>query len=295
LHTNYIWAEDKKHRQLHEKEIMNNKTIYNNSDQPGSIIFISHGGGPWPILNDPRHKNLIRFLEKIPETLISPSAILVISAHWEEASPAVQSNIRPEMYYDYYGFPEESYQFIYPAPGQPELAAHISDLLLKNGINASLDSARGFDHGVFVPLMLMYPAAQIPCLQLSLMDNLDPRQHIQLGKALQKLRHENILIIGSGSSFHNLRAFREPPTPETTALNEGFENWVRDVLSNDQYLEAEREQRLVNWLTAPGARYCHPREEHLLPLHVCYGVAGAPAKRVVEIEYMERTASMYIW
>ena len=274
---------------------MSNKTIFCRSEQPGSIVFISHGGGPWPLLNNPRHKNLIEFLEKIPQTLISPSAILVISAHWEEDAPSVQSNLQPEMLYDYYGFPEESYQINYPAPGQPELAAQISALLKKNGIQANLDSKRGFDHGLFVPLMLMYPAATIPCLQLSLMSNLSPGKHIHLGKALRELRHENILIIGSGSSFHNLHAFREPPTPETAAMNEAFENWLGDVITNDQSTEAERERRLSNWLDAPGARYCHPREEHLLPLYVCYGAAGRPADRVVAVEYMERTASMYVW
>lgn len=274
---------------------MSNKTINSKNEQPGSIIFISHGGGPWPLLNDPRHKNLIEFLKKIPQTLISPSAILVISAHWEEDTPAVQSSHQPEMLYDYYGFSEESYQINYPASGQPELAAYISAILNRNGIKANLDSKRGFDHGLFVPLMLMYPAATIPCLQLSLLSSLDPGDHIHLGKALRELRHENILIIGSGSSFHNLSAFREPPTPETLALNNGFENWLKDALLNHQCTEAEREQILSNWLDAPGARYSHPREEHLLPLHVCYGVAGYPADRVVAVEYMERTASMYVW
>jgi 4,5-DOPA dioxygenase extradiol len=274
---------------------MSSKTIFSKNDQPGSIIFISHGGGPWPLLNDPRHKNLIEFLEKLPETLISPSAIVVISGHWEEDSPAIQSNPHPEMLYDYYGFPEESYQITYPAPGQPELAAKISDILGKNHIKASLDNERGFDHGLFVPLMLMYPATTIPCLQLSLTSNLDPGEHIQLGKALRELRNENILIIGSGASFHNLRGFREPPTPETIAMNEGFENWLVDVMTNKQFSETEREQKLKNWLDAPGARYCHPREEHLLPLHVCYGVGGGPADRVLSVEYMERTASMYVW
>lgn len=274
---------------------MSSKTIFSKNDQPGSIIFISHGGGPWPLLNDPRHVNLIDFLEKIPQTLISPSAIVVISGHWEEDSPAIQSNPRPEMLYDYYGFPEESYQITYPAPGQPELAAKISAILDKNNITASLDSERGFDHGLFVPLMLMYPAATIPCLQLSLMSNLNPGEHIQLGKALRELRNENILIIGSGASFHNLSGFREPPTSETKALNEGFENWLIDVMTSNRSSEAEREQKLANWLDAPGARYCHPREEHLLPLHVCYGVAGGPADRVLAVEYMERRASMYVW
>ncbi len=274
---------------------MNGKMNCRKNDLPGSMIFISHGGGPWPLLNDPRHKNLIDFLETIPESLIAPSAILVISAHWEEDSPTIQSKPHPEMLYDYYGFPEESYQISYPAPGHPDLAAKISALLNKNQIKAYLDSERGFDHGLFVPLKIMYPAATIPCLQLSLTSDLDPEKHIRLGRALRELREENILVIGSGASFHNLRGFREPPTTETRAMNEEFENWLRDVMTNTQLSEAEREQKLINWLDAPGARYCHPREEHLLPLHVCYGVAGSPADRVLEIEYMERTASMYVW
>jgi len=274
---------------------MYGKMIHKKNDQPGSLIFISHGGGPWPLLNDPRHKNLIEYLKKVPSELISPSAILVISAHWEEDSPAIQSNAHPEMYYDYNGFPEESYQITYPAPGQPELAAKISTILSQNGIPASLDSQRGFDHGLFVPLMIMYPEATIPCLQLSLKANLLPEDHIHLGKALRELRKENILIIGSGASFHNLRGFREPPTPETVNLNDGFENWLIDTMTNSQLTEAEREQKLAHWINAPGARYCHPREEHLLPLHVCYGIAGCPADRVVQVEYMERTASMYVW
>jgi 4,5-DOPA dioxygenase extradiol len=274
---------------------MSNRTIYEKNDQPGSMIFISHGGGPWPLLGDPRHKNLIEFLEKIPFTLISPSAILVISGHWEEDSPVIQSNAHPPMFYDYYGFPEESYQISYPAPGQPELAGKISAILNKNGIMAPLDSQRGFDHGVFVPLMIMYPEATTPCLQISLKNNLDAGDHIQLGKALRELREENILIIGSGASFHNLTGFREAPTPETIALNEGFESWLREVMTQNQLSEAAREEKLINWFDAPGARYCHPREEHLLPLHVCYGVAGGPADRVIEVEYMERKASMYVW
>lgn len=274
---------------------MSNQTIYNKNDRPGSMIFISHGGGPWPLLGDPRHKNLIEFLEEIPSTLISPSAILIISGHWEEDLPAIQSAAQPKMLYDYYGFPEESYRFSYPAPGHPKLAARISTTLNESGITARLDGQRGFDHGVFVPLMIMYPSATIPCLQLSLINNLDPAEHIQLGKALRELREENILIIGSGASFHNLQGFRQTPNDETTAQNEGFENWLIDVMTSSRISDAEREKKLENWFDAPGARYCHPREEHLLPLHVCCGLAGGPADRVIEVEYMERKASMYVW
>ncbi|SHO43918.1 DODA-type extradiol aromatic ring-opening family dioxygenase [Desulfopila aestuarii] len=275
---------------------MGSKTVYGAGDQQlGSIIFISHGGGPWPLLKDPRHANLIDFFQEVPTLLISPQAILVISAHWEEDAPVVQSSPHPEMLYDYYGFPEESYRITYPAPGHPELARRISTILNASGIKSSLDSTRGYDHGLFVPLMLMYPDAIVPCLQLSLLSSLDPGQHMQLGKAIRELRKENILIIGSGSSFHNLRAFREPPTAATIGLNQEFEGWLRNVMVSRELSESEREQQLVRWDDSRAARYCHPREEHLLPLHVCYGVAGGPADRVVEVEYMERTASMYIW
>ncbi|MFW2369026.1 MAG: DODA-type extradiol aromatic ring-opening family dioxygenase, partial [Desulforhopalus sp.] len=175
------------------------------NEKSGSLIYISHGGGPWPLLGDPRHANLIEFLGKLPSNLINPSAILVVSGHWEEDLPAIQANSHPPMLFDYYGFPEESYKISYPAPGHPELAGRISTILEQHSIRSHLDPQRGYDHGVFVPLMLMYPEATLPCLQMSLVNNLDPKEHIQLGKALRELRHDNILIIGSGASFHNLR------------------------------------------------------------------------------------------
>jgi len=270
-------------------------TVYQQSEKPGAMMFLSHGGGPWPLINDPRQVNLIEFLKDIPAKLIAPSSILVISAHWEENVPTVQSGANPSMYYDYYGFPEETYRISYSAPGNTQLAAKITDLLRENDIAAESDAVRGFDHGVFVPLKLMYPGADIPCLQLSLVNSLSPEAHINLGKALGKLRKENILIIGSGSSFHNLQAFREPPTAETAGYNEGFEAWLLETMTSSHLLEPERERQLLNWLEAPGARYCHPREEHLLPLHVCYGAAGRPADRVIQVEYMERSASMFLW
>ena len=274
---------------------MSEKNVFSDIHKKGSLIFISHGGGPWPLLGDPRHANLIEFLKKLPSALIAPSAILVISGHWEEDSTTIQGSAYPPMLFDYYNFPEESYQISYPAPGYPELAHRISTILEQNSIKSQVDVDRGYDHGVFVPLLLMYPEATIPCLQLSLLNSLDPEDHIRIGRALKDLRNENILIIGSGASFHNLTGFREVPTPETIALNEGFEAWLRDVMSNCQLSEKTREEKLINWVEAPGARYCHPREEHLLPMHVCYGLAGGPVNQVLEVEYMERKASMYIW
>ena len=264
-------------------------------DQAGAVIYIPHGGGPWPLLGEPRHRDLIAFLEEVPSLLVKPSAILVISGHWEEKRPTVTSGSTSSLFYDYYGFPEESYKITYPAPGEPALAGRIVKVLEKHGIPADFDDQRGFDHGVFVPLKIMYPEATIPCVQLSLLSSLDPAEHILIGRALADLQEENLLIIGSGASFHNLRAFHEEPTVEATAANESFEKWLIDTLENEKLGEKERERRLDNWQSAPAARYCHPREEHLLPLHVCYGITSSPAGQVFEIEIMGKKTSSYIW
>lgn len=259
------------------------------------VMFLSHGGGPLPLLGDKNHQNLIDFIQKITPTLTIPSAILVISAHWEEDKPTISSGEFPGLIYDYYGFAKEAYEIQYPAPGSPKLANKIFNLLKNAGIEAKLDAQRGFDHGLFVPLKMMYPAANIPCVQLSLVNNLNAAQHIQMGKALAALRDENVLIIGSGFSFHHMQAFFAAPTVETQAMNVAFEGWLIDTCASSQYTEVEREHRLVNWDIAPAARYCHPREEHLLPLLVCYGAAGTAAKKVFEFEILGKMSSAYVW
>ena len=262
---------------------------------PGSVIYLSHGGGPLPLLGDKGHQNMINIIKEVTPTLIKPAAILVISAHWEAGKPTITSGAFPSLIYDYYGFPKESYEIEYPAPGAPELANKIFNLLERAGIEATLDDRRGFDHGLFVPLKIMYPDANIPCVQLSLVNSLQPEDHIQIGKALADLRKDNVLVIGSGFSFHNLKEFFAPSTKESQAMNKSFERWLIDTCANPLLTEEEREQRLNNWDRAPAARYCHPREEHLLPLHVCYGVAGAAAKKVFEFEIMGKMASVFIW
>ena len=262
---------------------------------PSPVLYLSHGGGPLPLLNDQGHQNLIDFCREVTPTLVRPTAILVISAHWEADQPTITSGAFPSLIYDYYGFPKESYEIKYPAPGSPALANKIFNLLKQAGIEAKLDDQRGFDHGLFVPLKMMYPEANIPCVQLSLVNSLQPKEHIQMGRALANLREENVLIIGSGFSFHNIKEFFAPSTNETRIMNESFERWLIDTCSSTEYLEDEREQRLINWDKAPAGRYCHPREEHLLPLHVCYGVAGMAVKKVFEIEIMGKMASAYLW
>jgi 4,5-DOPA dioxygenase extradiol len=198
------------------------------------------------------------------------------------------------MFYDYYGFPEEAYEISYPAPGSPELANRIGEELKKYHIAARIDPERGFDHGLFIPLKLMYPEADIPSLQLSLIQGLDPAAHIALGKALRGLMNENILVIGSGFSLHNLRAFSRQVLGAPDPANDTFQDWLIEVCSGP-IPQSEREQRLIEWEKAPSARYCHPREEHLLPLHVCLGMANKPAKLIFDDKILGKRGVAFLW
>ncbi|WP_417762537.1 DODA-type extradiol aromatic ring-opening family dioxygenase [Shewanella sp.] len=260
-----------------------------------TITFISHGGGPMPLLNDPAHANMVTHLKALAQKLGKPRAILVISAHWEENVPTITSGANPKMIYDYYGFPPETYKIQYPAPGEPQLAQQVYDALASAGISARLDPQRGFDHGLFVPLMLMYPTADIPCIQLSLMNNLSPEQHLAIGKALQALQYDNLLVIGSGFSFHNMREFFGADTAEKRAKNVAFEQWLQHTLTSADLTEHDRQQQLAHWAQAPSARFCQPREEHLLPLHVCYGLAERPAEQVDDVVILNKHSSGFTW
>lgn len=258
-------------------------------------IFISHGGGPLPLLGDLGHQHMVSCLQQIAATIPKPKAILVISAHWESDVPTITASPRPELIYDYYGFPAESYDIQYPCTGEAQLAKQVYQQLSEAGIDARLDDNRGLDHGVFVPMKIMYPEADIPCVQLSLVSSLDERQHIEIGTALKSLPQEQILIIGSGFSFHNLMAFFSVENDDARRHNADFEHWLTEVCSSESLSEAERRDLLENWHKAPGARYCHPRHEHLLPLHVCYGVAQSAAGQSYNIEILNKKSSMYIW
>ncbi len=259
------------------------------------VLFLSHGGGPLPLLGDPNHQEMIDGLKTIAKMLRMPSAILVISAHWESDVPTLTSGEKPPLIYDYYGFPEESYQIQYPCLGEPDLAHQVYDALNTAQVPARLDANRGFDHGLFVPLKMMFPAADIPCIQLSLMNSLNPSGHIHLGRVLRSLAYDNLLVIGSGFSFHNLREFFKVGTPESKAMNKAFEDWLLETCTSTDISEEEREQRLIHWEDAPHARYCHPREEHLLPLHVCYGLAQTPCTESFELQILGKKSSMYFW
>jgi len=259
-----------------------------------NILYLSHGGGPLPLLGDKGHAEMVVALQQIAGVIGRPSAIVVVSAHWEAALPTVTHGGAPELLYDYYGFPDEAYEITYPAPGLPALAESIGRQLGAKGIATRLDDDRGFDHGLFVPLKIMYPDADIPCVQLSLIKGLDPAAHLELGRALAPLASENLLIVGSGFSFHNMQAFFRP-TEERNRKNEAFQTWLVKTCSNSTLIESERTERLLNWEHAPHARYCHPREEHLLPLHVCYGMAARACDHVFTPEILGVSSSMFLW
>jgi 4,5-DOPA dioxygenase extradiol len=265
-----------------------------NPKNKAQIVYFSHGGGPLPILGDASHKAMVNFMVQLPSRLRKPDAILVISAHWEESAATLLGAHTPSMFYDYYGFPDDAYDITYPAPGSPELANRIAGLLLKNNLSARLDPQRGFDHGLFIPLKLMYPQADIPSLQLSLLRGLDPTAHIALGKALRELTYENILVIGSGFSFHNMRAFSRQGIHTPDPANDAFQNWLIDVCAGP-ISQPEREQLLIEWQKAPSARYCHPREEHLLPLHVCLGIADKPASTIFDDYILGKRGLAFLW
>jgi aromatic ring-opening dioxygenase catalytic subunit (LigB family) len=201
----------------------------------------------------------------LPET---PKALLVVSAHWEAPVPTVTTATAPPLFYDYSGFPPYTYELRWGAPGSPELAARVRTLLSGAGIDSGEDGRRGFDHGVFVPLKVSYPEPTIPTVQLSLQTGLDAGRHIAIGKALEPLRKEGVLIVGSGMSYHNMRGFMAPGSLDASKR---FDAWIDATV---RAVPGERDAALARWTTAPAARECHPREEHLIPLMVAAGAAG---------------------
>jgi aromatic ring-opening dioxygenase catalytic subunit (LigB family) len=269
--------------------------IPDNIPKRPSSIFISHGGGPLPLFGDPDHAEMVAQLRTIAATIEKPSAIIVVSAHWEEPVATITANAHPSIIYDYYGFPPESYELHYRAPGNPDLAHGLQEILEQNQVRTRLDLERGFDHGLFVPLLLMYPKADIPCVQLSLVSGLDPAEHIRIGEVLSQLDCGNVLVLGSGFSFHNLKVLLGGAAGNNDPQNDAFEEWLINTCTSQSLTEKERVNRLIAWDSAPGARYCHPREEHLLPLHVCYGVGKRAATAHAELRIMNKKSSTYFW
>ncbi|MGH6987813.1 MAG: DODA-type extradiol aromatic ring-opening family dioxygenase [Caulobacteraceae bacterium] len=242
--------------------------------------YIPHGGGPcffmdWTVMGGPADTwdKTAAWLRGLAEELPSrPKALLVASGHWEEAEFRAGSGACPDLIFDYTGFPPHTYRLTYPAPGDPELAEEVAGLLRAAGLAARTDPGRGFDHGVFIPLKLVFPQADIPIVTLSLKKGLDPAEHLAAGRALASLRSKGVMIVGSGMSYHNMLAFR---SPAATAPSETFDAWLSEAVHDP----ARRSEELIHWAEAPAARNAHPREEHLLPLMVA---AGAAAKDVGE-------------
>jgi len=229
------------------------------------------------------------FLEGVAAGLpAKPKAILVISGHWEEPAFTASTASAPQLIFDYSGFPEHTYRLTWPAPGNPALAQRVADLLKSAGLPSGTSPSRGFDHGVFVPLKIAFPNADIPVVTLSLASSLDPALHIAAGRALAPLRDEGVLIIGSGMSFHNLRGYFQPATTERARA---FDQWLSSAVESSG---PARSESLANWRQAPFATYAHPREEHLIPLMVAAGAGGdAPGTRIFTDEPMGAAISAY--
>jgi aromatic ring-opening dioxygenase catalytic subunit (LigB family) len=222
------------------------------------------------------------FLKEYPLSIPKPSCVLVVSAHWlTEGSIKVTASQKHPLLFDYGGFPAESYAFKYDAPGSPDVASIICDSLTSAGIPCEKDYSRGWDHGVFVPLMLMYPDASIPVVEMSLNRNLDPKMHIEIGKALAPLRNQGILIVGSGASFHNFAYFfARDASKQKSGIQHShiFQDFLVSTLVSPGKTAEEREELLIKWASSsPAAREAHPpgQEEHLIPLHVLFGAGMA--------------------
>ncbi len=268
----------------------------NPSRQPA--IFLPHGGGPcffmdWSAtgFGGPADtwNATQRFLEGLAGTLPEPpKSLLVISGHWEEPVFTTSAAAAPKLIFDYSGFPEHTYRLTWPAPGNRDLAAQAAGLLKQANLPSAVSPSRGYDHGVFVPLKVAFPQAQIPVVTLSLAASLDPGLHLAAGRALAPLRDEGVLIVGSGMSFHNLRGYMRPETPERARA---FDKWLTTAVESPA---PRRDALLARWREAPFAAYSHPREEHLIPLLVAAGAGGdAPGKRIFTDEPMGAAISAY--
>jgi 4,5-DOPA dioxygenase extradiol len=242
-------------------------------------LFLSHGAPTLPLTDSTARD----FLTGLGQRLERPKAILMVSAHWETTAPMVNIvEVNPTIH-DFYGFPRALYELSYPAPGSAALAETVSDLLCTAGLACQSDHQRGLDHGAWVPLMLMYPAANIPVVQLSLQHGLGPAHHLQLGRALAPLREQNVLVIGSGGFTHDLRRFRgqaiDSPAPDDV---DAFADWMTEGLLADRTCDLITYRR-----QAPFAAANHPSEEHLLPLFVARGAGGERS----QIEHLHRSSN----
>jgi 4,5-DOPA dioxygenase extradiol len=238
-------------------------------------LFIPHGGGPCFFMDpaggppDPMWRPMQAYLAGLVDSLPErPKAILLISGHWEERDVTVHVGNGQPLLFDYYGFPEHTYHLRWDAPGAPDVARRAAGLMRDAGFAVAEESQRGWDHGVFVPMKVAVPGADIPFVQMSLRKDLDPAAHIAIGRALAPLRDEGVLIVGSGMSFHNLRA----RGPQVTPVADEWDAALTDAVTDPD--PAARAKRVADWEHLPHARFAHPEAEHLLPLMVAVGAGG---------------------
>ncbi len=230
------------------------------------VIFLSHGAPSLPLEAGETGAAWRELAARLPK----PSSILVVSAHWGTQIPTVGRAPQPETIHDFSGFPEELYRLNYPAPGAPQTAEAVAEALRQAGILVQVDDMRGFDHGAWVPLSIMFSQADIPVAQLSMQPEKDPAWHLALGRALRPLREQGVLVVGSGAITHNLRAvFRHPEGEPAPVWVTGFLDWVAARIAEGD-LDALCSYRTL----APHAVQNHPTDEHLLPLFVALGAAS---------------------
>ncbi|KAJ3324313.1 hypothetical protein HDV06_000352 [Boothiomyces sp. JEL0866] len=256
-------------------------------------IFLPHGGGPMPVLGDPSHTSLIQFLTgKAREWIGKPSAIVLVTAHWETENPIISGAAKHSLLYDYYGFPPEAYKIQYNAPGAPTIAEKVHNLLSKAGFKPEIDTKRGWDHGVFIPLKLAVPDEDIPIVQLSVLSSQNATELLNMGKALSPLLQENIAIVGSGFSFHNMRGFFNG----TDAIAKGNKAFEEELVKSAALPASQRFEKLSKWKDFSGASQCHPvgATEHFSPLLVTAG-AGKDLVDLVQFNALSIQTSGYVW
>ncbi|XP_063836914.1 uncharacterized protein LOC135086084 [Ostrinia nubilalis] len=262
----------------------------NDSSYLAPSVFLNHGGGPYPVMGEKNNLDIAKSLREVKNyvNLNLLKAIIVVTAHWEEDIVSISSGENPDLLFDYYNFPPETYKYKYGGRGDPVLARKIFDALSKEGIDCRLDDKRGWDHGVFVPMMLVRPEADIPIVQVSILKNQDAKQHYEYGKILGQFRKDGVAIFGSGLSYHNMKRFREVDTAEELEIeNQEFDDFLNKVCTGDE----QTREGLISWKTAPGGLLAHPEShaDHLMPLVVVAG-AGGPVKgrKVFESAFYNR-------
>jgi 4,5-DOPA dioxygenase extradiol len=253
------------------------------------VVFVSHGA-PDALLKAP---DAVAVWQEIGASFAKPKSILAVSAHWELLRPTVSAAEFPETIHDFSGFPQELYRIRYPAAGAPALAGRVVELLTAAGLPADINRERGLDHGAWVPLSVMYPDADIPVTQLSLLRNADAATHYELGRAIHKLRDEGVLIVASGAITHNFSWLNRYAGVETTPLRqaEDFTNWVAGKV------EAGDVAALLNYRSAPSGADAHPSEEHFMPMLVAIGAAAGDSSRRYQpgFTYGGLAMDAYVW